>query len=59
MSPNYSYDHLGSVWYHSEPSEGPYPIAQSVSGQESFFAVSYSKPALVFRVLGIYNFAKT
>ena len=24
MSLNYSHDHLGSVWYHSEPSEGPY-----------------------------------
>ena len=24
MSLSYSHDHLGSVWYHSEPSEGPY-----------------------------------
>ena len=24
MRLNYSHDHLGSVWYHSEPSESPY-----------------------------------
>ena len=24
MSSIYSHDHLGSVWYDSEPSEGPY-----------------------------------
>ena len=24
MSLSYSYNHLGSIWHHSEPSEGPY-----------------------------------
>ena len=47
MSPSYSHDHLGSVWYHSEPSEGPYGLfSKPVTGQELFFAVTYSKLAL-------------
>ena len=46
MSLSYSHDHLGSVWYHSEPSEGP-NSPKPVTGQELFFAISYSKPALV------------
>ena len=46
MSLSYSHDHLGSVWYHSEPSEGPHSPNQYITGQELFLAVSYSKPAL-------------
>ena len=34
--------HLGPIWYHSEPSDVPYSPNQSWT----FFAVSYSKPAL-------------
>ena len=44
MTP-YSYDHLESVWYYSEPSEGP------VTGQELLFVVSYSQPALLIKGL--------
>jgi hypothetical protein len=36
-----TWTHLESVWNPSGPSEVP------VTGQELFFAVSYSKPALV------------
>ena len=37
MSLSYSNDHhLGSVWYHSEPSEGPYSPNQYVTSQELF-----------------------
>ena len=42
MSLSYSHDHLGSVWYHSESSEGPY-FSKPVTGQELFLAVSYSR----------------
>ena len=31
MSLSYSHDHLGSVWYHLEPSEGPYSPNQQLS----------------------------
>ena len=49
MSLSYSHDHLGSVWYHSEPSEGPL-FPKPVTGQELFLAVSYSKPALGWKI---------
>ena len=45
MSLSYSHDQLGSIWNHSEPSEPLFP--KPVTGQELFFVVSYSKPALV------------
>ena len=45
MSLSYSNDQLGSIWYHSEPSQPLFP--KPVTGQELFFVVSYSKPALV------------
>ena len=32
MSPSYSHDHLGSVWYHSEPSEALIPQTSNWSG---------------------------
>ena len=43
MSLSYFHDHLGPVWYHSEPSEGP----QTSKWSGTIFAISYSKPALV------------
>ena len=48
--------HIQSVWNHSGPSEVPYS-AKPVTGQELFFAVSYSKPALIilFRYLAFIN----
>ena len=36
---------LGPIWYHSEPSDVPYSPNQLFGWD--FFAVSYSKPALV------------
>ena len=39
-------DHPGSISYHSESSEVPYVFHKPVTGQELFFAVCYSKPAL-------------
>ena len=48
MSLSYFHDHLGSVSYHSEPSEFRGPLfPKPVTGQELFFAVSSSKVALV------------
>ena len=56
MSPSDSPDHPGSILYRSESSEVPYSrtatavlalFYKPVTGQELFFAVSYSKPALV------------
>ena len=38
-------NHLGSIWYHSEPLEVPYSQTSILVG--TFFAISYSKPALV------------
>jgi hypothetical protein len=38
-------NHLGSIWYQSEPLEVPYCPNQFL-GLDFFFAVSYSKPAL-------------
>ena len=38
MNTSYSHDHLGSVWYHSEPSEDPY-------SRNHFFAISYIRLA--------------
>ena len=35
--------HLGSIWYHSEPSDVPHTPDQFLGW--AFFAVSYSKPA--------------
>ena len=46
MSPSDSPDHLGSILYCSESSKVPYS-AQTSNWPETFFAVSYSKPALV------------
>ena len=37
--------HLGPIWYHSKPSDVPYSPNQFLGSD--FFAVSYSKPALV------------
>ena len=45
MSPSDSPDHPGSILYHSESSEVPIPQTSNWSG--TFFAVPYSKPALV------------
>ena len=38
------YNHLGSIWYHSEPLESPIPQTSILTG--IFFATSYSKSAL-------------
>ena len=46
MSPSDSPDHPGSILYDLESSEVPY-FHKPITGQELFFAVSYSKPALV------------
>jgi hypothetical protein len=43
--------HLGPIWYHSEPSDVPYVFQKSVSWLGLLFAVSYSKPALMFQAL--------
>ena len=40
-----TYVHLGPIWYHSEPSDVPFFPNQFLGWD--FFAVSYSKPALV------------
>ena len=45
MSPSDSLDHPGPILYHSEPPEPP-EVPYSTN-QELFFAVSYSKLALV------------
>ena len=37
-------NNLGSIWYHSEPSEVPYSPNQYLD--RDFFATSYSKAAL-------------
>ena len=37
--------HLGPIWYHSEPSDFPYP--QNQFHALDFFVVSYSNTALV------------
>jgi hypothetical protein len=37
-------NHLGSIWYHSEPSDVPYSPNQFLA--LNFFAASYSKTAL-------------
>ena len=44
MSPSDSADLPGSILYHSESSEVPIPLTSNWPG--TFFAVSYSKPAL-------------
>ena len=41
-------NHLGSIWYHSEPSEVPYSPNQYFD--RDFFPTSYSKPALVINL---------
>ena len=41
---NDSLNHLGSIWYHSEPSDLPYSPNQFLGWD--FFSVSYSKTAL-------------
>ena len=38
-------NHLGSIWYYPEPLEGPYFPNQFLGWD--FFAVSFSKPALI------------
>ena len=54
-----TWTHLESVWNPSRPSEVPLVLHKPVTGQELFFAVSYSKPPLVciwrrgLRVLGL------
>ena len=40
-----TFNHLGSIWYQPEPLEVPYYPNQFLG--LDFFAVSYSKPALV------------
>ena len=47
MSPSESLDHPRSISYHSEYSEGP-KFHKPVTGQKLFFAVTYSKPALMW-----------
>ena len=44
MNMSDSFNHLGSIWYQSEPLEVPYCPNQFLG--LNFFAVSYSKPAL-------------
>ena len=46
MSPSDSPDHPGSILYHLESSDVPL-FHKPVTGQDFFFAVSYSKLALV------------
>ena len=48
MPPSDSPDHPGSILYRSESSEVP-PIPQTSNWPGTFFAVSYSKPALEIR----------
>ena len=43
------FNHLGSIWYHSQPLEVPYSPEQFLGWD--FFAVSYSKPALVHTII--------
>ena len=47
MNPSDSPDHPASILYHSESS-----VHKPVTSQEPFFAVSYSKSALIDYVLG-------
>jgi hypothetical protein len=42
-----SFNHLGSIWYQSEPLEVPYCQNQFLC-LDFFFAVSYSAPALAW-----------
>ena len=42
-----THTHLGSIWYHSEPSDVPYSPNQFLGWD--FFATFYSKTALVSR----------
>ena len=46
MNMSDSFNHLGSIWYQSEPLEFPYCPNQSL-GLDLFFVVSNCKPALV------------
>ena len=55
MSPSDSPDHPGSILYHSESSE----VHKPVTGQELFFAVSYTKPALIMNVLNFMHTYRT
>ena len=45
MSMSDPLNHLGSIWYHSEPSNIPYPQISFLVG--TFVATSYSKIALI------------
>jgi hypothetical protein len=45
MIKSVNHAHLGPIWYLSEPSDGS-PILQTNFLVRTFFAVSYSKPAL-------------
>ena len=47
-------DHLGSIWYHSEPLEVSYSTNQFLGWD--FFAVSYSKLALAYVIQIRLNF---
>ena len=49
MSLSYTFNHLGSIWYHSEPLGPLFP--KPVSWLGLFFEVSYSKPALATNFL--------
>ena len=45
MSMGVTHAHLGTIWYHSKPSDVPYPPNKFL-GWDFSFVVSYSKPAL-------------
>ena len=42
-----TWTHIQSIWNHSGPSEVPYSANQYSNWSGTFFAVSYSKPALL------------
>ena len=45
MSMSYLLNNLGSIWYHSEPSDVPYSLNQFLGWD--FFTPSHSKTAIV------------
>ena len=57
MSPSDSPNHAGSILYHSGTSEVPYSRTQPLYRSGTFFAVSYSKPALgkLNKMKGVYK----
>ena len=54
MSMSDPLNHLGLIWYHSEPLEVPYSPNQFLGWD--FFAISYSKTALGLLVLGLLDY---